>query len=263
MIETNHSWGNTQVNTTTKPLFEETLDIILECFDKHKHNRPFLPITCLKDYQLIYNESDDAESILRDDNQVYTERTSTRYLIRDSVSRASFASRALPRINTSRTSTTTETETSTTSEAPMPVLQENEVNKNISSTYLKEFINPPEPETEKQRLMRLKSIREKYTFRIQTRALKPVDDLVIKRSLSSDAPFPYLQRKKRIDLNPLLFNNKRTKQQQKTLKRSCIIVDKKENMMIIEEAESEQQIQSTIICEDVDNQLPTTDCPVN
>ena len=52
-------WGNSQVNTTTKPLFEETLDIILECFEKHKKGRPLLPIECLKNYQLIYNENND------------------------------------------------------------------------------------------------------------------------------------------------------------------------------------------------------------
>lgn len=80
------SWGNSRLNTTTKPLFEETLSIVFECFDKFNNNRPILPIDCLKNYQLIYNEDDDVLAAQRDDNQVVFERLSLRYPVKESLS---------------------------------------------------------------------------------------------------------------------------------------------------------------------------------
>ncbi|CAF0886163.1 unnamed protein product, partial [Didymodactylos carnosus] len=78
-------WGNTRVNTTTKPLFEETLDIVWECFQKNKNGKSLLPIECLKNYQLIYNEDDDNISTSRDESQSYIQRSSvvSRYTMRD------------------------------------------------------------------------------------------------------------------------------------------------------------------------------------
>jgi len=229
-------WGNSQVNTTTKPLFEETLNIVFECFDKYKHNRPLLPIECLKNYQLIYTENNDAENLERDDNQVFTERTATRYSIRDLPSRSS--SRTLPRINISRTSTTTDT--STTSDIILPIVIETDAIKNFDPIEPKETIKSIDNETEKERLMRLKAIKAKYTFRFPTRSVEQLNNIGMKRSFSSAYAFSSLQRKKRIDLKPINLNKKRNKQQ-KNLKRTCTDIGKIENTMIIEEDEQEQQ----------------------
>jgi hypothetical protein len=229
-------WGNSQVNTTTKPLFEETLNIVFECFDKYKHNRPLLPIECLKNYQLIYTENNDAENLERDDNQVFTERTAARYSIRDLPSRSS--SRILPRINTSRASTTTDT--SATSDIILPIVIEPDSIKNFDPIEPKEIIKSIDNETEKERLMRLKAIKAKYTFRFPTRSLEQLNNIGMKRSFSSAYAFSSLQRKKRIDLKPISLNKKRNKQQ-KNLKRTCTDIGKIENTMIIEEDEQEQQ----------------------
>ena len=91
------------MNTTTKPLFEETLNIVLECLEKYKRSQPFLPVECLKNYQLIYNENDDAERLLLDDNQSFTECLSIRYVIKDPSLRTCFH-RILPGVNTNRIS---------------------------------------------------------------------------------------------------------------------------------------------------------------
>lgn len=91
------------MNTTTKPLFEETLNIVFECFEKYKKGKDLLPIECLQNYQLIYNEDDDADRQHKDDNQIFTERLSIRYANKESLSRTSFR-RFFPRVNTSRTS---------------------------------------------------------------------------------------------------------------------------------------------------------------
>ena len=258
------------MNTTTKPLFEETLNIVFECFEKYKHNRPLLPMNCLNNYQLIYNENQDNENLLRDDNQVFSERVSTRYSIRDTPSRASNSSRLLPRINTSRTSTTTET--STTSETILPVvLETTNLNKNIDSIESKEPIIKPLPaeqETEKERLLRLKTIRAKYTFKFPTRPFEPITtNIALQRSFSSAYAFNTIQRRKRVDLKPIGFNRKRNKQQQvKTLIRNCTDIEKKENTMIIEEDEQEQQTQTVvpamIIEQAVNGDASTVVCPV-
>ncbi|CAF1272039.1 unnamed protein product [Didymodactylos carnosus] len=78
-------WGNTRVNTTTKPLFEETLDIVWECFQKNKSGKPLLPIECLKNYHLIYNDDDDNVSLIPDENHSFIQCSPTvsRYTIRD------------------------------------------------------------------------------------------------------------------------------------------------------------------------------------
>ena len=97
------SWGNARLNTSTKPLFEETLNIVFECFEKYNKNQTILPVQCLQNYELIYDEDNDTERLLRDDNQIFTERLSIRYAKRDVVSRATHR-RLLSRVNTSRSS---------------------------------------------------------------------------------------------------------------------------------------------------------------
>ncbi|CAF1376980.1 unnamed protein product [Adineta steineri] len=96
-------WGNSLVNTTTKPLLDETLSIVCECLNKHKNQQPLLPIGCLKNYQLIYNEDDDANRLLLDDNQVFTEQLNIRYALKENSPRKPVR-RTLPNINVSRAS---------------------------------------------------------------------------------------------------------------------------------------------------------------
>lgn len=92
------------MNTTTKPLFEETLNIVFECFGKYRNGQPILPVECLKNYQLIYNEDDDVQQSLRDDNQLCSEHLAIRYATKESTSRTSLYRTQL-RVTTSRIST--------------------------------------------------------------------------------------------------------------------------------------------------------------
>lgn len=255
------------MNTTTKPLFEETLNIVFECFEKYKHKRALLPINCLNNYQLIYNEMNDVDNLLRDDNQVFSERVSTRYSIRDSPSRTSNSSRTLPRINTSRTSTTTET--STSSEIILPVVVETPTptTKNLEPIEPKESIVKPqvEQETEKERLVRLKNIRARYTFKFPTRPFEPITtNIALQRSFSSAYAFNTIQRRKRVDLKPISSNRKRNKQV-KTLTRTSTDIEKKENTMIIEEDEQQATdtiVPAMIIEQTVNGDASTVVCPV-
>ncbi|CAF1167043.1 unnamed protein product [Adineta ricciae] len=96
-------WGNSLVNTTTKPLIEETLNIVCECLEKHKNKQTLLPINCLKNYELIYNEHDDVNRLLMDDNQIFTDQYSIRYAIKETTPRKTHR-RAVPHIHTSRAS---------------------------------------------------------------------------------------------------------------------------------------------------------------
>ena len=121
------------MNTTTKPLFEETLNIVFECLDKYKNAQPLLPIECLKNYQLIYNEDDD-QTITRDDNQVVIERLSLRYAIKETPSRAS-AHRSLPRVNITRATTSNPSDSSDS----LPSLENN--NENSSPRIITPFIS--------------------------------------------------------------------------------------------------------------------------
>ena len=262
------------MNTTTKPLFEETLNIVLECFDKYKHNRPLLPISCLNNYELIYNEQNDAENLVHDDNQIFAERATARYSARENSSRLSASTRTLPRVNGSRASTANDASVSTSSDVALPAVLETPFNKNIESTEGKESLRPLENETERERLIRLKTIRAKYTMKLppSTRPFEPADHVGIKRSLSSTAAFTTFQRKKRIDLKPLMINRKRNKyppqyrEKQKTLLRTGTDIEKKENTMIIEEDEREQQsdiiITSVMIEENVAEE-PSNACEVH
>jgi hypothetical protein len=247
------------VNTTTKPLFEETLDIVFECFDKYKSGRPLLPVECLKDYQLIYNENKDDESIINDDNQLFTERVPTRHSIKDLSSRSSF-NRSLPRINTSRTSTTTTSTTttitdgSTNSDMMLPTVNESDVNKTIVTRIVFEPIKPTDLQIAHERLMYMKSLRLKYTFPTFTRTLIKMNKTNIKRPLSSNHAYN-IQRKKRIDLKPISLDHKKRTQQQNNTKSTCIDVDKKENILVIEKIEQDQESQSIIISNIIEEDL--------
>ena len=125
------------MNSTTKPLFEETLNIVFECFDKHQKGQPLLPVRCLKDYQLIYDENDDLDRLLYDDNQVFSERASTRYSVRDLPTRSSNN----PNRQSITTATTTLSDLSTKSEILLPVIEET----NESRTTKPKTIVPSSP----------------------------------------------------------------------------------------------------------------------
>ncbi len=145
--------------------------------------------------------------------------------------------RLLPRINTSRTSNATET-----TDIILPTVTEITLIKNIDPIEPKEAIKSADHETEKERSIRLKTIREKYTFRFPVRPLEQINHITIKRSISSANGLVTIQRKKRVDLKPIILNKKRNKhQQQKSLIRTRTDLEKKENTMIIEEDEQEQQ----------------------
>jgi hypothetical protein len=276
------------VNTTTKPLFEETLNIVFECFDKYKNKRQLLPIECLKNYQQIYNEDNDTENLQIDDNQVFSERTTTRYSIRDLPSR-SYSQRMLPRINTSRTSTTSTTDISINNESNLPTVIETTFNQNIDILIVKETIKPVEvnktriiretfkpvdvnterppiskepfrpidTSIDRERLAKLKALRDKYTFPIHTRSLEKLHKLSIKRTFSSPNAFGSMQRKKRINLKPILLDKKRQKQKNDIIP-ICIELDKKENIMIIEENEQEEQFQSVISVSNIEQNENTS-----
>ncbi|CAF4352338.1 unnamed protein product, partial [Adineta steineri] len=153
-------WGNTQVNTTTKPLFEETLNIVFECFDNYKNKRPVLPVECLKNYKLIYNENDDAASILNDDIQVFNERATVRPTIKDLRPRTPLT-KTLPQINANRSSTAaTSTDLIVNSENTPPSTIEPILSRSIDWTAIRREMIRREamkPESAQERLMKLRA----------------------------------------------------------------------------------------------------------
>lgn len=202
-------WGNTQVNTTTRPLFEETLNIVFECFEKYKKKRPFLPMNCLQNYQLIYNENDDDDKRHQDETQVYNERAPTRYSIRDLPSRSNY-SRILPRVGTSRTSMTTITvDTSISSETTvLPSVTEVLPNKNLNLD--EPMIKPTttNDNVENDQMTKASNyFKMKYSYQRPTRSFEQLIKGRVKRSLSSHNGFG-ITRTKRIDLKPLLIEKK-------------------------------------------------------
>ncbi|CAF0855544.1 unnamed protein product [Rotaria sp. Silwood1] len=237
-------WGNSQVNSTTKPLFEETLNIVLECFDKHKHSHPLLPIECLKNYQLIYDENNDAENILHDDNQVFNERITARHSIKDSPADSPLTG-TIPHIKSSRIPITTAT--STTSEIISPVTSETNLNKNIISKEKKEPMIPICNNIDYERLTKIKELKAKYTFRIRTRSLDKLNYMPIKRSITSANIFHTVQRKKFLELKPKISDKRRHIQKTKIINPTFTEEqDKKEDAIIIEEVEPEQTDSSII-----------------
>ena len=207
------------MNTTTKPLFEETLDIVFECFDKFQNSRPILPVECLKNYQLIYNEDDD-QTILRDDNQVVIERLSLRYSMKDPSTPRSNAHRLLTRISTARLiANPAEQSDSSQSDA-----NRNEENSPINSTaFISNSLQPIsntietiEPlkhadDIELERLMKPKATKCKTPVSTTTTpAQRPVIRIhraTMKRALSTTTPVSF-QRRKRIDLKLTTINNR-------------------------------------------------------
>lgn len=212
------------MNTTTKPLFEETLDIVFECFDKFQNSRPILPVECLKNYQLIYNEDDD-QTILRDDNQVVIERLSLRYSMKDPSTPRPNAHRLLTRISTARL-IANQAEQSDNSQSDA---NRNEETSPINSTaFISNSLQPIsntietietiEPlkhadDIELERLMKPKTPKCKTplsTTTTTTSVQRPVIRIhraTMKRALSTTTPVSF-QRRKRIDLKLTTINNR-------------------------------------------------------
>ncbi|CAF3481940.1 unnamed protein product [Adineta steineri] len=232
-------WGNTQVNTTTKPLFEETLNIVFECFDNYKNKRPVLPVQCLKNYKLIYNENDDAASILNDDIQVFNERATVRPTIKDLRPRTPLT-KTLPQINANRSSTAaTSTDLVVNSENTPPSTNEPILSRSIDWTAIRREMIRREamkPESAQERLMKLRAVRKKYTFQSQIRSRDKLNQLTFKRSPTSINTYRSMQQKRSIDLKPIVTDKKRSKQQD-SLTSSCSEIADKENTMIVKEAE--------------------------
>ena len=222
------------MNTTTKPLFEETLNIVFECFEKHKKGRPLLPIDCLKNYQLIYDENNDSENLLRDDNQVFSERTSSRYSIRDTPSRLHLQ-RTLPRIGTSRTSMTTITvDSSVNTEILFPLV--NELNSTRNFVVISEAPEPIKSSGENvdnERKVKPRYSKTRYSYARPVRSLEPATKTSVKRTLSSHNLLG-ISRTKRIDLKPIIVERKPEKPRNHIIS-TCIELEKKENTMIVEE----------------------------
>lgn len=223
------------MNTTTKPLFEETLNIVFECFDKHKKGRALLPIDCLKNYQLIYDENNDTENLLRDDNQVFSERASSRYSIRDLPSRSQHY-RTLPRIGTSRTSMTTITlDSSVNTEIMLPLVNENPSTKNfVEIVETPEPIKPAGENVNNDRTNKASFSRLKFSYARPVRSLEPSSKTSVKRTLSSHNLLG-VSRTKRVHLKPLAAEKKSEKQRHQIIT-TCTELDKKENTMIVEES---------------------------
>ncbi|CAF3871830.1 unnamed protein product [Rotaria sp. Silwood2] len=243
-------WGNPQLNTTTKPLFEETLNIVFECFEKYKNNQSLLPIECLKNYQLIYNEDDDIDRLSHDDNQLFTDRLSIRYVTKENLSRTCFH-RISPYTQTSRTLTNKndnninintniilplsnikDSNSSIDDIIPLNASNINDRPKNscvISTTPVSlniinktddtiETIEPlkHDDDIELERLMNSKTL-EKNNFKIKpslsistpiNRLPVKINKTNVKRNLLTTNTFT-IQRKKRLDLTPIIIDKKR------------------------------------------------------
>lgn len=219
-------WGNSRLNTTTKPLFEETLNIVFECLDKYTSGHPLLPIECLKNYQLIYNEDDDMSTLLRDDNQMLTDRLAIRYSFREASSRTP-VQRLLPRVSTARTVAYTPIHSNTDILLPLVNIPSDAlpVPPSSSSLALPRSVSPPsepsadepvEPlkhcdDLELERLIQPKLVKCSTAFSSSTHSSRPVVKTRksnIKRGQSTTSSL-MVQRKRRIDLTPMIFDNRR------------------------------------------------------
>ncbi|CAF1532309.1 unnamed protein product [Adineta ricciae] len=233
-------WGNTQVNTTTKPLFEETLNIVFECFDKYKHNRPILPVQCLKNYSLIYNESDDKERMVLDDNQLFSDKVVPRPTTKEAPAQPSSNSTALPRLSNTRQSTVTTpsatTEIIARSESILPATN-SEVNLSKSMEF-RERKERVKPDDAQERLRKLKALKERYTFSLPTRSIDKLNQLSFRRPNSSLVALRRAQQKRRIELKPINSDSKRSKPQTAPLP-SCEATIEKENSVIIKPTEAD------------------------
>jgi hypothetical protein len=143
----------------------------------------------------------------------------------------------LPRINPNRASTTATTTSivgNTTSDIILPLSIETNPIKNIETTVKKETIKPDDTN---DRLMKLKALKIKYTFSLQTRPVDKLNRLSFKRSLSSMNTLSKLQQKIRIDLKPIIIDKKRGKQQQDILIPPCTELVKEEDTIIVQEVQ--------------------------
>ncbi|CAF0896827.1 unnamed protein product [Rotaria sordida] len=314
-------WGNSRLNTATKPLFEETLNIVFECFKKYKNNQSLLPIECLKNYQLIYNEDNDTDRLIRDDNQLFTDRLSIRYVIKETSSRTYFH-RILPHVNTSRSLTNKndininsnnnislslgnikDSSSSIDDIIPLNLLKITETSKVssvINTTPINlNIINKTDDTNETieplkhdddialERLMKSKKI-EKNNFHIKSSlsisttmnrssSIK-INKTNIKRNISTANTFN-IQRKKRLDLTPIIIDKKRYIQRNSIILRSTETIKKEDNLSksqiifhkqeqddiskneIIFQEHEQQDNQSSIIS--IANIIPLELCPSN
>ncbi|CAF0782845.1 unnamed protein product [Rotaria sordida] len=314
-------WGNSRLNTATKPLFEETLNIVFECFKKYKNNQSLLPIECLKNYQLIYNEDNDTDRLIRDDNQLFTDRLSIRYVIKETSSRTYFH-RILPHVNTSRSLTNKndininsnnnislslgnikDSSSSIDDIIPLNLLKITETSKVssvINTTPINlNIINKTDDTNETieplkhdddialERLMKSKKI-EKNNFHIKSSlsisttmnrssSIK-INKTNIKRNISTANTFN-IQRKKRLDLTPIIIDKKRYIQRNSIILRSTETIKKEDNISksqiifhkqeqddiskneIIFQEHEQQDNQSSIIS--IANIIPLELCPSN
>lgn len=234
------SWGNTQVNTTTKPLFEETLNIVFECFDKYKHNRPLLPVQCLKNYSMIYNESDDKERLVLDDNQIFSDKVVPRPTTKEAPPQSSSNGTTLPRLSNTRQSTvptsSATTDIITRSDSILPAANsEINLSKSMEFRERKERVKPDDAQ---ERLRKLKALKERYTFSLPTRSIDKLNQLSFRRPNSSLVALRRAQQKRRIELKPINHDSKRSKSQAAQLP-SCEETIEKENAVIIKSTEAD------------------------
>lgn len=229
------------MNTTTKPLFEETLNIVFECFEKHRHGQPLLPMECLKNYQLIYDENNDAENILHDDNQVFSDRSSVRPTIREMSVRSSLP-RAPSRIKSARK--TTAASTIVNSDIVAPLTEELQPEKAVVPRQTKEIVKIVDNNIDYERLSKIKELKARYTFRIRTQSIDKLNG--IKRSFSSGTPISIIQRKTYLDLKLNVSDKKINIKTNNHIIPAITEGDKRDNAIIIEEDEQGQQNQTAV-----------------
>ena len=205
----------------------------MECFEKHKRGRSILPINCLKNYQLIYDEKNDVEHLTHDDNQVFSDRSTARTLFRETSSR-SLISKTLPQINTSRTTNTcSSSDIISSKELNLPVGNEK------NSKKLPELIEKPtilktvDENIDNDQSMKIKSVQTKFSYARPTLSSEKSRKASVKRSLSSNTTIGF-SRTKRINLKPLAIEKKSD-----GISNSLVVntseLEKKENTMSVSE----------------------------
>lgn len=212
------------------------MNIVLECFDKYKNGQSLLPVQCLKNYQLIYNEDDD-HTLSKDDNQLVTERLYLRYTTRETTTRGN-VHRLLPRMNTSRGPFNASDSSESTNSDSLPSLDVNTDNSSpiittpsgstvvpltplipislepiSNSIETIETIEPlkHEDDIELERLMKSKPVKSKTPLSPSNAPNRPVIRIHrpnMKRALSTGNTLT-VRRKKRIDLTPVIIDQRR------------------------------------------------------
>lgn len=163
-----------------------------------------LPLTCLKNYQVIYDETKDNEHLTHDDNQVYSDRSTVRSFLRESSSVSTLSRTFFSRVPSRGSNPTSVSDIVISREMTLPKVEEVESNK---SAELKRKQTPKKisiENIEDNRSRKASYFHTTFSYARPTISSQQQSmSTSVKRSLSSNTVIGF-SRTKRVDLKPLV-----------------------------------------------------------